>query len=182
MNAPNVLTSLRIALIPFLIYFLQAAFRGHELAALAVFLLASFTDTVDGFLARRTDRITALGQLLDPIADKLLVSSAFISLVGIASVQAWMAVVIVGRELAVTGFRAVAASRGIIIPASWPGKIKMALETVTISLLILGKAILGKLWIAAEIGLWLVLAFAIWSAVHYFWKYGPAIAKTRSGE
>jgi CDP-diacylglycerol--glycerol-3-phosphate 3-phosphatidyltransferase len=181
-NAPNVLTMLRIALIPVLIYCLQAGFRGHEIAALAVFLLASLTDTVDGFLARRTNKITALGQLLDPIADKLLVSSAFICLVGIGSVQAWMAVVIVGRELGVTGFRAVAASFGVVIPASWPGKIKMALETATVSLLVLGKPILGRLWIAAEVGLWLVLAFAVWSAGHYFWKYGPQIVKARSGE
>jgi CDP-diacylglycerol--glycerol-3-phosphate 3-phosphatidyltransferase len=182
MNAPNVLTLIRIALVPVLLYFLQASFPGHELAALGVFLVASFTDTVDGFLARRTNKITALGQLLDPIADKLLVSSAFISLVGIGSVQAWMAVVIVGRELAVTGFRAVAASRGIVIPASWPGKIKMALETVTICLLVTGKPILGKLWLAAEIGLWAVLVLAVYSAAHYFWKYGPAILKSRSGE
>lgn len=182
MNAPNVLTMIRILLVPVLIYCLPASFRGHEVAALAVFLLASFTDTVDGFLARRTNKITALGQLLDPIADKLLVSSAFISLVGIGSVQAWMAVVIVGRELGVTGFRAVAASCGVVIPASWPGKIKMALETATISLLILGKAILGTLWIAAEIGLWLVLAVAVYSAAHYFWKYGPEIIRARSGE
>ncbi len=182
MSAPNILTMLRIALIPVLIYTLQASFRGHEIAALAVFLAASFTDTVDGFLARRTNRITALGQLLDPIADKLLVSSAFISLVGIGSVKAWMAVVIVGRELGVTGFRAVAASRGIVIPASWPGKVKMALETVTVSLLVLGKPILGRFWIVAEVGLWLVLAVAVWSAGHYFWKYGPQIVKAPSGE
>jgi len=182
MNAPNVLTMLRIALIPVLIYFLQASFSGHEIAALAVFLLASFTDTVDGFLARRTDKITALGQLLDPIADKLLVSSAFISLVGIGSVKAWMAVVIIGRELGVTGFRAVAASRGVVIPASWHGKLKMALETITVSLLVLGQGILGRFWLAAEIGLWLVLAAAVWSAAHYFWKYGPAIVKAASGE
>jgi CDP-diacylglycerol--glycerol-3-phosphate 3-phosphatidyltransferase len=182
MNAPNVLTLARIALVPVLLYFLQASFQGHELAALGVFLVASFTDTVDGFLARRTNKITALGQLLDPIADKLLVSSAFISLVGIGSVQAWMAVVIIGRELAVTGFRAVAASRGVIIPASWPGKIKMSLETVTICLLVMGKAILGKLWLAAEIGLWAVLVLAISSAAYYFWKYGPEILRPRSGE
>jgi CDP-diacylglycerol---glycerol-3-phosphate 3-phosphatidyltransferase len=181
-NAPNVLTMLRIVLVPFLIFFLQASFRGHEIAALAVFLLASLTDTVDGFLARRTNKITALGQLLDPIADKLLVSSAFISLVGIGSVQAWMAVVIIGRELGVTGFRAVAASRGVVIPASWPGKLKMALETITVSLLVLGKGLLGRLWLAAEIGLWLVLAAAVWSAAHYFWKYGPAVIKAASDE
>jgi CDP-diacylglycerol--glycerol-3-phosphate 3-phosphatidyltransferase len=182
MNAPNALTMLRIALVPVLIYFLQAGFRGHEIVALSVFLLASFTDTVDGFLARRTDKTSALGQLLDPIADKLLVCSAFISLVGAGTVQAWMAVVIVGRELGVTGFRAVAASRGVVVPASWHGKVKMALETVTVSLLVLGRTMLGRLWVVAEIGLWLVLASAVASAAHYVWKYGPEILKTRSTE
>ena len=106
MNAPTVLTLLRIVLIPFLIVSIRLPFEGHEFIALGIFLLASFTDTVDGFWARRTNKITALGQLLDPIADKLLIVSAFICLVETGTVPAWMAVVIIGREIAVTGFRA----------------------------------------------------------------------------
>jgi CDP-diacylglycerol--glycerol-3-phosphate 3-phosphatidyltransferase len=181
MNVPNILTSLRIALIPFLMYALLSSFRNHEFVALGIFLLASLTDTVDGFLARRTNKITALGQLLDPIADKLLVMAAFICLVESGHVPSWMAVIIIGRELAVTGFRAIAASKGIVIPASWPGKVKMALETVTVSLLILGPSILGKYFLAGKIGLWLVIAAAVYSAGEYFVKFGPPLLKESSG-
>jgi CDP-diacylglycerol--glycerol-3-phosphate 3-phosphatidyltransferase len=180
MNVPNLLTSARIALIPFLIIAMTSDFKGHEFAALGVFLLASFTDTVDGFWARRTNKITALGQLLDPIADKLLMVSAFICLVGAGLVPPWMAVIIIGREIAVTGFRAIAASRGMVIPASWPGKVKMTLETITVSFLIVGREILGTWFIVGRIGLWLVLAAAVYSAGEYFWKYGPALLKERS--
>ena len=180
MNAPNVLTLLRIVLIPFLMATLLASFRGHEFVALGIFLVASFTDTVDGFWARRTNQITTLGQLLDPIADKLLVMAAFICLVEAGHVPSWMAVVIIGREIAVTGFRAIAASKGTVIPATWPGKVKMALETVTISLLILGKALLGKYFVAGKIGLWLVIAAAVYSAGEIFVKYGPRLLKEPS--
>jgi len=180
MNVPNSLTLLRIGLIPFLMIALLWTFRGHELTALAVFLAASFTDTVDGLWARRKNKITALGQLLDPIADKLLIVAALICLVGAGGVAAWMAVVIVGREIAVTGFRAVAASKGVLIPASWPGKVKMALETVTLSLLIVGEDILGDLFLVARIGLWLVIAASIYSAAEYFVKFGPRLLGERS--
>ena len=182
MNVPNALTSVRIALIPFLIIALVFSFKGHDYVALGIFLLASFTDTVDGFWARRANKITALGQLLDPIADKLLITSAFICLVGSGRVPSWMAVIIIGREIAVTGFRTVAASRGVLIPASWPGKVKMALETVTISFLILGEEILGGWFIVGRVGLWLVLAASVYSAGEYFWKYGPALLKERSSD
>jgi CDP-diacylglycerol--glycerol-3-phosphate 3-phosphatidyltransferase len=182
MNAPNVLTLLRIALIPFLMVAQLSSFRDHELVALAIFLLASFTDTVDGFLARRTNKITTLGQLLDPIADKLLIMSAFICLVETGHVPSWMAVIVIGREIAVTGFRAIAASKGTVIPATWPGKVKMALETITISLLILGPGVLGKAFVAGKVGLWLVLAAAVYSAAEIFFKYGPKLLKEPSAE
>jgi CDP-diacylglycerol--glycerol-3-phosphate 3-phosphatidyltransferase len=182
MNAPTVLTLLRIVLIPFLIVSIRLPFEGHEFIALGIFLLASFTDTVDGFWARRTNKVTALGQLLDPIADKLLVVSAFICLVETGTVPAWMAVVIVGREIAVTGFRAIAASKGLVIPASWPGKIKMAMETIIIALLIAGEAVLGDYFVIARVGLWLVLGLAVYSAAEYFWKYGPPVLRESSGK
>ncbi|MBN1939659.1 MAG: CDP-diacylglycerol--glycerol-3-phosphate 3-phosphatidyltransferase [Candidatus Aminicenantes bacterium] len=175
MNLPNTLTTFRIVLIPFLMFCLLVDFKGNSWVAFGIFILATLTDTVDGVLARRTNKITALGQLLDPIADKLLMTAAFISLVGIGRVPAWMAAVIIGREVAVTGFRAIAASKGVVIPASWPGKVKMQLETVTIALLILGKGILGKLMIVGEIGLWLTMAMAIYSAAEYFIKHGRDI-------
>jgi len=175
MNLPNALTSLRILVIPLLLVFLSAEFRNHEWAAFGVFMFATLTDTVDGVLARRTNKITTLGQLLDPIADKLLMTAALVSLVGAGKVPAWMAVVIIGREIAVTGFRAIAASKGVVIAASWPGKIKMQFETATIALLILGKAVLGKFMIIAQIGLWLTMAMAVYSAVEYFLKHGRDI-------
>jgi len=175
MNLPNMLTSLRILLIPFFMFALLVDFQGNEWTAFGIFLMATFTDTVDGLLARRTNKITTLGQLLDPIADKLLMTAAFISLVAVGRVPAWMAVVIIGREIAVTGFRAIAASKGVVIAASWPGKVKMQLETVTIALLILGKGILGKLMIVGEIGLWLTMAMALYSAAEYFIKHGRDI-------
>ncbi len=179
MNIPNALTSLRILVIPLLLVFLSAEFRNHEWAAFGVFIFATLTDTVDGVLARRTNTITTLGQLLDPIADKLLMTAAFISLVGAGRVPAWMAVVIIGREIAVTGFRAIAASKGVVIAASWPGKIKMQFETATIALLILGKAVLGKFVIIAQIGLWLTMFMAVYSATEYFIKHGREIVLDR---
>jgi phosphatidylglycerophosphate synthase len=93
-----------------------------------------------------------------------------------------MAVVIIGREIAVTGFRAIAASKGTVIPATWPGKVKMALETITISLLILGKELLGKYFVAGKIGLWLVIAAAVYSAGEIFVKYGPRLLKEPSSD
>jgi len=176
MNLPNTLTAARIALIPLLMAFLLSSFQGHEYIALGVFLLATLTDTVDGLLARRTRKMTELGALLDPIADKLLITAAYICLVGAGRVPAWMAVVIIGREIAVTGFRAIAAAKGIIIPAGWSGKVKMHLETYSIAFYILGRGILGKFFIVGQVTLWLAMALAVYSAAEYFVKYGPRIA------
>ncbi len=174
-HLPNILTAFRIALVPVLIVFLLSSFRGHEWAALAVFLLAMLTDTVDGVLARRTNTVTVLGQLLDPIADKLIMTAAFICLVQTGQVPAWVAVIIIGRELSVTGFRAVAAAKGVIIPASWPGKIKVQLETVAIALLIPGRGFLGGWFLVPQIALGLAVAVALFSAGQYFVRYGPRL-------
>jgi CDP-diacylglycerol--glycerol-3-phosphate 3-phosphatidyltransferase len=177
MNLPNTLTAARILLVPVLMVFLLSSFRGHDAVALAVFLLATLTDTVDGVLARRTDKTTELGALLDPIADKLLITAAFICLVGAGRVPAWMAAVIVGREIAVTGFRAIAAARGIVIPAGWIGKVKMNLEIFAIAFFILGRGILGKVFVAGQIILWLAMIVAVASAAEYFRAYGPGLVR-----
>ncbi len=179
MNVPNALTTLRILLVPVLMALLLARFEGHEWAALAVFLLAMLTDTVDGVLARRTNTVTELGKLLDPIADKLLMTAAFVCLVEAGSVPAWMAVVIIGRELAVTGFRAIAASKGVVIAASWPGKAKVWFETVAIALLILKPAWLGSFAGAPRVFLWLAMAAAVGSAAALFAAYGPGILRAK---
>ncbi len=175
MNIPNALTLLRIIAIPVLVVILLIQFEGRELAALIVFVLAALTDMLDGFWARQKKQITVLGQLLDPIADKLLITSALICLVGLRTVPAWMAVIIIGREISVTGFRAIASSKKISIPASILGKIKMNTETITVALLILGKRYLGNLYFLSQIGLWLVIVTAVLSALEYFIKFGPKV-------
>lgn len=143
--------------------------------AFAIFTIAALTDMLDGFWARRRKQITTFGQLLDPIADKLLIASAFICLVELGAVRSWMVIIIIGREIAVTGFRAIASSKGYNIAASYLGKFKMVLETVTICLLILGREILGKLYFVSQIGLWLVITVAVFSAVEYYIKFGATI-------
>lgn len=175
LNAPNILTLLRILSVPAIVIVLLTDFRGREITGFAIFLFASLTDMMDGFLARRKKMITVFGQLLDPIADKLLIASAFICFVGRRVVPAWMVVIIIGREIAVTGFRAIASSRGQNIPASPLGKIKMVLEVVTLCLLILGPNILGKVYPLSRLGLWLIMITAVASAVEYYIRFEPAV-------
>ena len=175
MNGPLALTYLRILAVPILVLVLLSDFRGHQIAAFAIFILATFTDTLDGFWARRKKQITVLGQLLDPIADKLLIVSALICLVGTGVVPSWMAVIIIGREIAVTGFRAMAAAKGISIPASALGKIKMILETGTIGVLLLGEGVLGGWYVLSKVGLWLTVLAALVSAGEYYIRYGRAV-------
>lgn len=180
MTGPLILTSLRIAAIPILVVVLLSDFRGKELVSFIIFFLATLTDMLDGFWARRKRQTTVLGQLLDPTADKLLIASALICLVEIGTVPAWMAVIIIGREIAVSGFRAMAASKGINIPASVLGKIKMILETFTIYILLLGEKILGPFYILSRVGLWLVILVAVLSAAEYSWRFGRAVVSNRT--
>lgn len=166
-NLPNALTLLRIFLVPFLVVVLLTKFEGREIVALAIFLLATATDFFDGWLARRRGEITTLGTLLDPIADKLLISAAFISLVEVGLAPAWMVVVVVGREFAVTGLRSVASGQGLVIAASPWGKAKMASQITAISLLILSERY-DWLLLPGKIALWAVVAVAIVSGALYF--------------
>lgn len=180
MNIPNLLTTFRILSIPALVIVLLSEFRGREWTAFTIFLIAALTDMFDGLWARRKSQITVLGQLLDPTADKLLISSALICLVWLRVVPAWMAVIIIGREIAVTGFRAIASSKGLNIPASALGKIKMILEVVTISLLILGEKILGGFYILSLVGLWLVITAAVLSALEYLARFARQVISQKS--
>lgn len=175
MHIPNCLTALRIVATPVLIIVLLSHFKGHEIVAFSIYLMASLTDTLDGIIARRRSQTSVLGQLIDPLADKLLVTAALICLVELGAVAAWMVIIIIGREIAVTGFRAIASSKGIIIPASLLGKTKMVLETITICALILGEKNLGQFYFLSKVGLWLVIAAALLSAADYYKRYGPAI-------
>jgi len=178
-NGPLALTYLRILAVPALVVVLLSDFRGNHLIAFAVFILATLTDMLDGYWARRKKQITVLGQLLDPTADKLIVVSALVCLVGRSVVPAWMAVIIIGREIAVSGFRALASAKGINIPASVLGKIKMNLEAWTIAFLLLGVEVLGKFYFLADWGLWLTIAAALASAAEYYLRYGRAVLSGR---
>jgi CDP-diacylglycerol--glycerol-3-phosphate 3-phosphatidyltransferase len=179
MNLPNFLTILRIFFVPLLVAVLvQQDFRSNipaldaykDFWALAIFLAAAATDLLDGYLARRWQQITTVGTLLDPIADKLLISAALISLVQIRRVPGWMVVVIVGREFAVTGLRSIAAAEGYTIKASDLGKTKMVAQVVAISLVMLSIH-WPELARSSEIALWAVVLFGLASAVGYFMKF-----------
>jgi CDP-diacylglycerol--glycerol-3-phosphate 3-phosphatidyltransferase len=136
-NLPNALSLIRIFLVPVLVVFLIAVPRPYNLTAAMVFLVAALTDWLDGRLARRMRQVTTLGKLLDPIADKLLISASLISLVQVGRAPAWMVVLIVGRDLAITGFRAIAAAQSVIIQASDFGKATMTAQVIAVTLLIL---------------------------------------------
>ncbi len=172
MNLPNALTLVRIFAVPVLVALLLT--KEHMLVAAFIFLAASLTDLLDGYFARKRGQITTLGALLDPLADKLLISAAFISLIQLDIVEAWMVVIIVGREFAVMGLRSIAATQGFTISASDLGKIKMVAQVLAISLLILGHEIPVLDW-AGEIALYIVVLFAIVSAFDYFRKFWTQI-------
>jgi CDP-diacylglycerol--glycerol-3-phosphate 3-phosphatidyltransferase len=168
-NLPNALSLVRIFLIPVLVVFLIAVPRPYNLTAAAVFLAAGLTDWLDGHLARRTRQVTTLGKLLDPVADKLLISASLISLVQVGRVQAWMVVLIVGRDIAVTGLRAIAAAQNVVIQANDFGKLTMTAEVIAVALLILNWPLavvpLGQVVLAVAATLSLA------SGVIYFCKF-----------
>lgn len=182
MNLPNSLTLGRIFLVPLLVVVLLTKFEGRvvwgipvELAAAALFGLASLTDWLDGYLARRRQQVTWFGQILDPIADKLLISATLVSLVQLNLAPAWMVAVIIGREFAVTGLRSLAHARGLSMPASRLGKLKMASQVVAILLLMLGWEQRPLLMLAGQAALWVVLVAAIVSAVDYYRRFNRAL-------
>jgi CDP-diacylglycerol---glycerol-3-phosphate 3-phosphatidyltransferase len=176
LNLPNSLTLFRIFLVPFLVVVLLTKFTGREYVGLTIFLIAAITDFLDGWFARRRNQMTRLGALLDPIADKLLTSAAFISLVEMdpRHVPAWMVVIIIGREFAVGGLRSIAAQQGVTISASPLGKGKMISQVIAISLLILGYE-LGQFRVIGSVALWAVMLFALASGVDYFIKFARAV-------
>ncbi|HIE65162.1 MAG: CDP-diacylglycerol--glycerol-3-phosphate 3-phosphatidyltransferase [Nitrospira sp.] len=174
MNLPNSLTITRVLLIPFFIGFFYQSTQQSSLIAAGIFSIASITDILDGYFARLRSEVTQFGKFLDPVADKLLILSALILLVGDNRVSAWIAIVIIGREFAVTGFRAIASSEGIVIAAENLGKYKTALQVIAIILLIID----FTSEIYHEIGLLLLLAsmvLALYSAMQYFVKYGRSL-------
>ncbi len=195
MNLPTSLTLLRILFVPLLVVVLLAPpwhwtkvrFFGdegppaRELLGVVIFLVATITDILDGYLARRRNEVTTLGTLLDPIADKLLMSAAFISLVEMKLAPAWMVVIIVGREFLISGMRSILATRGYALPASAWGKAKTVSQVVAILLLILTDTIhrlSGFDWLGIG-ALWIAMLLTIASAVGYvgeFVRLYPSLA------
>lgn len=174
LNVPNILTLARILLIPVFIILFVNPTPDQSLAAAIIFAVAAVTDMLDGYIARRTGQVTKLGKLLDPIADKLLVLSALILLMNVERVSALVVLLIVARELAVTGIRAIAAGEGMIIAAETTGKYKMALQVVAIILLILegtGLAELGNMHLAGMFTLCLSLVLGYVSGGQYVWSF-----------
>jgi len=176
MNLPNALTIARIFLVPVVVTVLLVKdidIEARTLWGASLFLAAALTDMLDGYLARRRGQVTTLGRLLDPIADKLLISSALIALVWRNTAPAWMVVVIIGREFAVSGLRGIAAHEGFSIDVSRMGKGKMVMQVAAVVGLIIGEKLHGWVEITAEVLLWAVVFFALVSMVQYFrefWK------------
>ena len=185
MNLPNTITLARIFLVPLLVVVLLTRFEAQlifgvpkEVVGAAIFGLAAFTDWLDGYLARRRQQVTVLGQLMDPLADKLLITAAFISLVQMGIASAWMVAVILGRELGITVLRSIAHARGVTIPSSPLGKIKMAVEVGAILLLMLG----NQVWLfllLGQVALWMVLVTALVSAADYYRRYSRVLSNPK---
>ena len=176
MNVPNALTILRIFFVPLLVAVLVEGNAWvnwsitNEWLALAIFLAAAGTDLLDGYLARRWKQVTTVGTLLDPIADKLLISAALISLVQVGVLPGWMAILIVGREFAVSGLRQIAAAEGYLIKASDLGKTKMFSQVVAVSCMLVAVRH-PALRVPGMVLMWIVVVFAMLSAISYFRKF-----------
>jgi CDP-diacylglycerol--glycerol-3-phosphate 3-phosphatidyltransferase len=183
MNLPNSLTVTRIFLVPLLVVVLLTKFEGRlilgvpkEFVGAAIFALASLTDWADGYLARRRKQITPLGQVIDPLADKLLTSAALISLVQMDLAQSWMVAVIIGREFAVTMLRSIAYARGVAMPASPLGKVKMVAQVVAILALILAHGQMRGVYILGQAALWVVVVTALVSGADYFRRFNSILS------
>jgi nicotinamide-nucleotide amidase len=180
MNLPNLLTLSRLAAIPVLMALLVLRFDGHDQLAAAVFIVVSFTDTLDGQIARRRGMVSDLGKFLDPLADKLFVLSVLIVLVQEGLVTAWVVVVIFSRELLITILRSVAASQGRIISAAPLGKTKTVMQMAAVTLLILQRPY-PVLVPAADVAVAVALVFTIGSGIDYLWRFRYLIRPVDSG-
>jgi len=192
-NLPNNITLTRIAAIPLLLWVLRTGLLSdangeREIVAVSIFVLASLTDGFDGYLARKRNQVTTLGMLLDPLADKLWITAAFVSLVQFnpKMVPAWIAVLIIGREFLVSGLRSIAATQGFTIEASNLGKFKMVVQIITIVAAIfdrrweywqLGGFIMPIHWIG-KVTIWIMVVLSLWSAIDYFAAFWSKIAGT----
>ena len=170
MNLPNKLTTLRVIMIPFFVFFLlwqNGENRIFRMIALALFIIASLTDLLDGKIARKYNLVTNFGKFMDPLADKLLVCSALICLIELNALPAWMVIVIISREFIISGFRLIASDNGVVIAASYWGKFKTTFQMVSVVLLILD---IPALAFVTTICVWIALVLTIVSLVDYIYK------------
>lgn len=170
MNLPNKLTVLRVLMVPFFVLFLLTDFAGgsSRWISLALFVIASLTDFLDGYLARRDNLVTDFGKFMDPLADKLLVCSALICFVELRSLPAWIVIIIIAREFIISGFRLIASDNGIVIAANYWGKFKTVSQMIMIILLIMDLD--GIFDILEQAFIWIALALTVISLVDYIWK------------
>lgn len=175
-NLPNALTILRMFLVPVLVVVLLTRVEGHVYLGAGIFAVAVLTDYLDGYFARRRNEVTRLGILLDPLADKLLTAAAFLSLVEMGLAPAWMVMIVLARELAVTGLRNVAAGRGVLIRASGLGKAKMVAQVTAILLLLLSQR-LTPLHLPGVVALWVVVVLTLLSGADYFWRFWRQVVR-----
>jgi CDP-diacylglycerol---glycerol-3-phosphate 3-phosphatidyltransferase len=174
MNLPIALTLFRIVVVPLIIVFVISSDRVRVLIAAVIFVAASLTDWLDGRLARRRNQVTQFGTLLDPVADKLLVAAALIALVQVDMIRAWVAMVIIGRELAVTGLRGVALSMGVVVPASSFGKLKTVSQYIAVTILILERGVPREYvpFHLISVGvLWVAVGLTVVSGADYFYRF-----------
>ena len=168
MNLPNKLTVFRVILIPFFVVLLLFDITAHDKwIALAIFIIASLTDFLDGHIARKYNLVTNFGKFMDPLADKLLVCSALICLVELSRIPAWIVIVIIAREFIISGFRLIASDNGVVIAASYWGKFKTTFQIVMICLMI---ANLEPLYLVTQIVMWAALVLTVVSLVDYLVK------------
>lgn len=168
MNLPNKLTIFRVILIPFFVVFLLLDITAYDRwIALAIFIIASLTDFLDGHIARKYHLVTNFGKFMDPLADKLLVCSALICLVELERIPSWIVIVIIAREFIISGFRLVASDNGVVIAASYWGKFKTTFQILMICLMI---ADLEPLYLVTQVVMWVALALTVISLVDYLVK------------
>lgn len=177
MNLPNKLTVLRVIMIPFFVFFMLTDMAGgaSKWIALALFIIASFTDTLDGYLARKHNLVTNFGKFMDPLADKLLVSAAMICLVATGDLPSWIVIIIISREFIISGFRLIASDNGIVIAASYWGKFKTVSQMVMIVVLIADFG--GVFDIAGQALIWIALILTVVSLVDYIAKNKEILTK-----
>lgn len=170
MNTPNKLTVLRVIMVPFFVLFMLSDLGGsyNKWISAAIFIVASLTDLLDGYLARRDNLVTDFGKFMDPLADKLLVCAALICFVELGRLSAWFVIIIISREFIISGFRLIASDNGIVIAASYWGKFKTVSQMVMIILLIVNLG--GFFSIVEEIFVWLALVLTVISLIDYIWK------------